>query len=169
MGFHIVDSRGRLFGRVNLIDLAVVIGLLLVGFEGYRLLFEKEKAFPPKFSAPEERRSVSVMIEIQNKPLWFNRAITVGDREIDEQHQPVGIILEKQTRPAKYLVLGPEGDTLLLGSPNREDIDLKVRLRATVVKGDLLFKGVKLKIGNRISLETRTLALEGAIMSVQLD
>ena len=169
MSFRIVDSRGRLFGKINLIDLAVLIGLILIGLEGYRLLFEKEKAFPPKFSAPEERRSVLVTIEIPNKPLWFNKAITVGDTETDEQNQPVGIILEKQTSPAKYLVLGPEGDTLLLGSPSREDIFLKVKLEATIVKGNLLFKNVKLKIGNRISLETRTLSLEGVIMNVRLD
>ena len=169
MSFRIVDSRGRLFGKINLIDLAVLIGLLLIGLEGYRLLFEKEKASPRKVSAPEERRSVFVTIEIPNKPLWFNRAITVGDRETDERNQPVGIILGKETSPAKYLVLGPEGDTLLLGSPSREDIFLKVKLEATVVKGDLLFKNVKLKIGNRISLETRTLSLEGVIMNVRLD
>jgi hypothetical protein len=169
VSFRIVDSRGRLFGKINLIDLAVLIGLLLIGLEGYRLLFEKEKAPPPKVHALEERRSVLVTIEIPNKPLWFNRAIAVGDKETDEQNQPVGIILGKETSPAKYLVLGPEGDTLLLGNPNREDIFLKVKLEATVVKGDLLFKNVKLKIGNRISLETRTLSLEGVIMNFRLD
>jgi len=169
MSFRIVDSRGRLFGKINLIDLAVMIGLVLIGLEGYKLLFEKEKAPPPKVSMQEERRSVLVMIEIPNKPLWFNRAITVGDKENDEQNQPVGIILGKETSPARYLILGPEGDTLLLGNPNREDIFLKVKLKATVVKGDLLFKNIKLKIGNRISLETKTISLEGVIMDVRPD
>lgn len=169
MSFRIVDSHGRLFGKINLIDLAVLIGLLLVGLEGYRLLFEKGRVFPSKVSAPEERRSAFVTIEIQNKPLWFNRAITVGDRETNEWNQPIGIIVGKETSPAKYLILGPEGDALLLGSPSREDIFLKVKLEATVVKGDLLFKDVKLKIGNRITLETKTISLEGVIMNVRLD
>jgi hypothetical protein len=165
MSFRIVDSRGRLFGKINLIDLAVMIGLLLIGLEGYKLLFEKRNGL---VRVREESRSVLVAIEIPNKPLWFSRAITVGDKETDEKNFPIGIILEKETSPAKYVILG-QGDALLLGNPSRVDILLKLELRAIVVKGDLLFKNVKLKIGNRLVLETKTISLEGVITDVQLD
>jgi hypothetical protein len=166
MSFRIVDSRGRLFGKINLIDLAVLIGLLLIGLEGYGFLFEKRNV---PVRVREESRTVLVTIEIPNKPLWFSRAITVGDRETDEKNFPIGIILEKETSPVTSLTWRPGGKSLLIKNPSREDIFLKLELRAIVVKGDLLFKNAKLKIGNRLVLETKTILLEGVITHVQLD
>lgn len=102
----LMDKNGRLFGKVHLFDLLVVI-LLLVGIIGMGLRFflSDEGVITP--------RSATYTVEFIEKDEWITTAYQVGDT-LWEKGENMGTVTHVEVRPHQSVEVLPDGSSGLV-------------------------------------------------------
>lgn len=90
----LIDEKGRLFGKINIIDFFVILLLLCLVpmfYFGYKL-YTKRKVAPPVI-APEVWADVEIYCRLSKINPEIIKVISVGDKEVDGDNNTVGEIL----------------------------------------------------------------------------
>ena len=174
----IIDSQGRLFGKVNILDLGAA-GVILLAIAG--IFF-----FPGTSVVPGVAQSNVKPIEVE----ILVRGLSVGDFDAllaefqeDKQanivirNQPAGTveITEVETLPRTTPVPQPDGTVKALPDPRPEvalikDIIVTFGSQASVTSSGVVIEGTKkVKIGTPIRLEGRTYDFNGTAITVHTD
>ena len=96
----IIDQKGRLFGKVNLLDLIVVLAVLgVAGWFGYKTFFEPEKAVgnqtvEVEFLVARVRSATIEQLQVTNPPTQIFDA---------KSGALLGTIVAVRTQPARVL------------------------------------------------------------------
>ena len=112
----LIDEKGRLFGKVNLFDLLVVL-LLIVGIVGMSTRLIKPD--------PErtEMSTATFQVEIVSAQDYYLGAYQVGDT-LYEGDMALGTITAVKETPCKALKVMPDGSTKLVERKMLSDIML---------------------------------------------
>jgi hypothetical protein len=78
----LLDRDGRLFGRVNILDAAVLLGAVLAGVAAYHLLTAGNRIAPP-FALPENSAWVSATLWMPPGEAFLQNSFTPGDLQRD--------------------------------------------------------------------------------------
>lgn len=143
-----IDEKGRLFGKINIIDLAVVVILLAVILGSlYKFgLFSQHTSDVQKVEVTLLLREVS---EVTVESLHEGDLLTESTENL-----PLGIITKKEVHKALKEVPTPDGQLVLAESPNKYDVTLTVEGNLQVV-GDQVFIGRRdIKIGRMLNIKT---------------
>lgn len=114
----LVDEKGRLFGKVNLFDLLVIL-LVIAGIVGIgsRLLL------PPV--AESSLMSATYTVEMREQKECFKTAYNVGDT-LYEEGVVMGTVTAVEVTPAKTLEAMPDGSVQQVEHVTTYDITLTV-------------------------------------------
>ena len=112
----LMDKKGRLFGKVNLFDLLVIL-LVLVGVVGMSLRLVKER------QEVAEGKTAICKVEIVDAGEYLKDAFEIGDA-LYEKETLLGTITSVQVKPAQELKLLTDGTAKLVDRTDHYDITL---------------------------------------------
>lgn len=112
----LIDEKGRLFGKLNIFDLLIIL-LLLVGVVGMasRLMMPAEKG--------NETKTATYQVEINNVDECYTTAFEVGD-PIYEAGVRIGTVTAVNVRPAEMTRMMPDGSVKVVERAMYYAIDL---------------------------------------------
>ena len=174
----IIDSKGRLFGKLNILDLAaaVVIGLVFVG-----IFFFPGTPLSNNIVAQTKQKPIDVQVlvrglGISNLDSLFQEFKDNDRADIVIRNQPAGkvTIVDKELLPRTTAVPQPDGTVKALPDPRPEIemirdmlITLEGQAEATDT-GFVLAGSKKVKIGSSIQLQGDTYDFSGTVISIDL-
>jgi hypothetical protein len=144
----LVDNKGRLFGKVSIIDVAIILIIVAVVTGSlYKLkLFDRHTS---------DEQLVAVTILLREVSLETVEALRVGDQLTEStENLPLGIIVKKEVRKALKDAPTADGRLVAAESPNKFDVVLTTEgnLRVT---GDQVFVGRRdIKIGLSMNIKS---------------
>lgn len=151
---RIIDEKGRIFSKINLIDFFVILFLLFltpVFYFGYKIVTKK-----PIVETPE-REFIDIEINcrlIKLRPELLKN-ISVGDKELDENGQVIGEIISLgQDEPYKYEFDIGEKQKITKEDPILKQIDAKIKLKAEVKEDKPYYKDKMIKIDSPLEFGT---------------
>lgn len=162
---NIIDEKGRLFGKINIIDFLALLFLLCVlplFYFGYKI-FRKPAA---QIVLPQKPTSLDVYCRISNlKPAELER-IGVGDVFIDDAGNKIGQILSVgQPGIYSYSIDLGNGHIVAFQDTERRQVLVKARILGEVRNDAFYYRGEKTSIGSKIQLKTDKYNVEGLIDS----
>ena len=156
----ILDEKGRLFGKVNLIDLLLVIVLVCgLAFGGYKIL--------SRYFITTEYDDYKVILKAEDVHPEMVDAIRIGDKLIERSGAVIGTVVEPRPYlvPAEVYVQNREGRIETSIQPKLKDLMITVIVK--VPKGQRIkYNTNNLLIGSRLEYEFAT---EGSFKVLRYD
>jgi hypothetical protein len=172
----ILDSQGRLFGKVSILDLgaAIVILMVVVGI----FLFPGTGRSVAQINANAKPVEVDLMVRglnVTNAPDLINKFQTDKKTKIIIRNQPHGEIDIKSVKqlPRTVAVPQPDGSVKALPDPRPEifSIDMLMTLagKAQVTQDGVIMGNSKIKIGTSVELEGIEYNFNATVIGVRIN
>lgn len=167
-----IDKKGKLFGKINIIDLCVilafVIGIAGIGFSVYSI--KSNSSVADIFKADGESEvTLEVGLLLKGVRDMTRDAIIVGDEVFTTKtNTPLGKIKKIQSEPSTKNVTTFDGDVYTAVVPNKYDVTIYVETKAT--KNETGYHGdenVKFLFGKYYEIKTSTIKTTPMISSVK--
>ncbi len=157
----IIDEKGKLFGKVNLLDLILAV-IMIAAIAVACILF----AGGPKTGAT---LPVTYTVEIQNKDEAYFSHVVLGETVTDGVTGVyVGKIKGFEKKPAT--IIAQADNRLVATNPEgRFDGYVQIEVEAGVSYPDLLASDIELKIGSDVAFRSESLAMHGYIVDIDYD
>ncbi|HHY36231.1 MAG TPA: DUF4330 domain-containing protein [Firmicutes bacterium] len=158
-----LDEKGRLFGLVNIIDLAVVLVFgLVLAFGAYKFLYVN-----PSYQPEPKTVRVELVVEGVRQPTVD--AIALGDRVYEKNSNGYfGTITDIKVVPAKEVVPTADGKLVEAEVPGRYDIYLTLESPAEVSEEYIQITGQQVRIGLTPTIRTRTYQVETVVFGLEV-
>ena len=161
----LIDDKGRLFGKINVIDLLVILlllGLIPIFYYGYKIATYKPEA-PPLTLQEHTYREFEVIFS--SIPKKFLPLLKVGDKQYKEKKIIAEIIKIINKKPIKIKLTMGQSDKAGYTFDMEDFFNLKVLLKllVTPVKDGFVYQGTILKINSEISFSTDKYFIKGFI------
>ena len=155
---RIIDEKGRLFGKINVIDFLVILFLFCL----FPLFYFGYKVFTKNPIITEERELIQTEINylfIKVSP-EKEKIVSIGDKELDENGQVIGEITSLgRTMPYKYEFDIGGGQTIIKEDPILKQIETKLKLTAEVKGEKIYYKDREIKVNSPIEFKTKKYTL----------
>ncbi len=161
----IIDKKGRLFGKLSIIDLAIVLVLILVVGVGYTMFFAGGK------NVDSTNNLVEYDIEITLKTKEYADVIKVGDDIRDSvKGNYLGKVIDVQVMPSTKVTEDLEnGKYIQAEVPNRYDIVLTLEANGMVTSSSIAAEGSQIAVGKRMYIKGKGYASEGYILAIRYE
>ena len=161
---QIIDHRGRLFGLINLVDLAVVLLVLVVAAAAYYRLGGGEDQRHREGGTPLE-----VLLEVSEVRQPTVDVLREGDIVYDHTTgEVIGEIAAKEVEPYRTPVETAGGEVVMAEVPEHYNVYLTLHSGANDVGGTFRVASYEVKIGNRITLEGPDFSVRGTVMGFEV-
>ncbi len=143
----LLDHNGRLFGKLNLFDLFLVLVILAISALAYQRLTVDYRVAPP-YALEERQVALTVQLQLPQEHGWLSELATVGLKEFDPRSGEIR--------------------AEVLGNHTENNIPL-VTLRLNAVRDGadrLLYRGTPLLPGRALRLELESIILDGIVRQV---
>lgn len=159
-----IDDKGRIFGKINIIDFLVIlflIGLVPVFYLGNKALSKKEIV--------KVYKEVSVQVKFSNIIPEVADAFHEGDVIKDNDGKATGVLKRVVSNASpKVLTVNllnvRSSDYLLTPNLGGKDVVCLLELKCTEENGVLYFNAYPVKIGFNITVNTDTYNMQGMII-----
>ena len=159
-----IDEKGRLFGKVNIIDFLVIAFLFSLApmvYFGYKLF---NRPIAP-VSTPINF-TIDLYCRLQDLTPEQLKFISVGDILLDDAGNNIGEVLSiEEPSVHSYAVDLGGGNIVSRQDPNRRQVLLKARVLCEIINDAFFYKGEKILIGSKVNLKTNKYTSEGIIES----
>lgn len=159
-----IDDKGRIGGKVNIIDLFIVVLVLaVVGRVAYARLSpagwrEVEQKFQP----------INVTIVVAAARDATVNAIQVGDNVVDTKtNLPLGVIIAKRVEPAQVVKELTDGTVIESTSTIRKDIWVTIQGRGRVSPNNIYLGDREIKIGTTVYFKSALYGVYGMVMGIE--
>lgn len=167
----IIDEKGRIFGKINIIDALVIIFFLCLTpmfYFGHKILNKKPIPAIEQQPSPEsEKKFIEIEIDCQFLRLTSEtiRLISPGDKELNKKGQVIGEI-KSVSKSTPYIHQIDIGSGYIFF---KEDALLKQALVVLKIyaelKGDkVLYKGKRILMNGTINFDTSKYQVEGKVL-----
>lgn len=136
----VIDDKGRLFGKINIIDFTVLLFMITVipvFYYGYKIITKKNEVVAVK----KDRFDLEVnclLIKLQPEDL---EKISVGAGELDEQGNVIGEIISLgEVSSYTYRFRLGEGQEIFESPGNLQEIKARLRLRVDIKSNQAYYK-----------------------------
>lgn len=160
----IIDSKGRIFGAINVIDFFVI--LVLISFVpivviGYKFIGRKHNILDTQW--------VSVQIKLTGVEPEFINVISKGDADKDPSGKVIGTVTSiAKLMPSKVWVIVDNKMLSTIDHPVQRDVTVEANILCTDKKGILYYKLEPVKIGSKIMFETDKYNIPGIIVGFKV-
>ncbi len=158
-----IDEKGKLFGKINLLDLILIV--LFLALAALAAFFFADKGNIGQSSTIP----VSYTVEIQNQDAAYFDHVHIGETVTNGKNGAhVGTISAFEKKPAQISVQ-TDGAFTLASPEGRFDGFVTIQADATASYPDIILAGEPLKIGTAIAYRSETLAMHGYIVDIDYD
>lgn len=148
----LVDEKGRIFGKVNVIDLALaLIVLVLVAGVGYKLFFQKETNI---LEEVKEEKNADITLYVKGCIPESKEVLKKGDRLIVENEISDIKIVEIKAEDSRMIGVDEKGEATVTTNPLAVDLYITVRAKVEISDGGVILNGEKLKVNMDFQFET---------------
>jgi len=170
----IIDKKGMLFGKINIIDLSLIllVAALIIPavIFGYKAMVAKQHAQSVLQTAPVQRKWVT--IEIKSMGVWPGIAeiIKEGDVENDDLGKKIGVLAGiTSSVPSEAIALSSDATHFIaVKNAAKKDMTIMLKLYMEDRGGVLYYKGGPVKMGNVVTFSTRTYDVPGMVVRMDL-
>ncbi|MGE5560031.1 MAG: DUF4330 domain-containing protein [Chloroflexota bacterium] len=158
----LIDKKGRLFGRVNLIDLlAVLLVLAMLVFVGYKL-----RVVNPRVAPATTPYRLVLLVEgvrqITVDELKVGLPVRAFDAGVD-----VGTIAAVDVQPAIEQVETADGQIVDASVPGRFDLRISIDTQAVVTEWAVRVANTDLRIGRDFTIYGQRFLVKGIIFGLE--
>ncbi len=157
----LMDNKGRIFGRFNILDLFIIAIIIVLGVGGF---YKVKKVNPTNVIKP---KPVELKIIVMEREKFGVDMIKKGDilKEYD-----TGIVLGEikdiEVNPASAEVVTTDGEIKIAEIPDRYDLLITIDAKAMITENAIMSGNKELRIGNKLVLRTKTYALDSIVLEV---
>lgn len=164
----IIDNKGRIFGKINIIDFLVVLFILVLVplfFIGNKILSAKKvEVVAEETPLTVEVRFSKIMPELAN-------VLQEGDLQRNEMGNIVGklvkIVSNEPTKIQLIELSGYSGNKFDISDSDCREIKALFELICVKRSGNFIYGGHIIKIGNQVSFSTDLYSIQGVITGVK--
>ncbi len=155
-----LDARGRIFGKVNIVDLIVLIVIVaVVVFALVRTTGDSSTTFPIRVTyTVEEVRQGTVDAIL--------KAVKAGATVRDDGGTVLGTVEKAEVHPTRKEVPTPEGELKAFDSPVFSDVDILVEGQARLSGSTYRIGSVFMRVGKKVNLIGPGFEIQTVIMLV---
>ena len=162
---RLIDEKGRIFGKINIIDLCLVL-IIALAIGGY---------FIKKGSVSETQtvyKTITYNVEIKGirKPTLEQFENKIGQAlSVTKTGEYLGAVTKVQHKDSKALVIDKNGKHVETTQPDRYDIILTVETDGTeTAKGVFTQGGKQLFIGETLNITSESAETSGEILNIEV-
>lgn len=164
----IIDEKGRLFGKINVIDFLVILFLISLTpmfYYGYKI-FNAPPPPPPPLHLIKGELYYDIDVVFKDIPERMVKMIQAGDREIDSNKSTIGEIIEingieSESYQIEYSISGVK-QTDILGVGDKKRVKARMRLLVEPqFDNSVTYKGVRINYGQAVEFKTDTYIIRG--------
>lgn len=138
----------KLFGKINIIDLAIVLALIGAAIFGVRQLGAGETII-----GPAETREFAISFFTEEVESFTAYAINVGDNVFDNgRNVAMGQVTYLDIDDAIIWNADQHGNTVRSNKPGFSSIEIHARLRATPSENGILIAGNRYGVGHSLAV-----------------
>ncbi len=163
-----IDSHGKVLGRINIIDLSFLIILTAMGL-GLIWMLMGQSPLDKKIKA---RGEASVVVAVRGArfkdPSIFKEGENVFLTIRNQRYEPVQVV-SIQMRPRELVFLGSDNKPVVIEDPTTKDvrdIDMTFTHSAEETEEGIVMGGHQLKVGNTVELDAFGYRFNASIMKV---
>lgn len=158
----LIDNKGRLFGKINVIDLFVLLVILFIAIGGFVRMQQNKLG-------SENAKKIEVVVHVEEVRQATLDGLEVGDvLNFYNQNLRFGEIKEKRITPFQTLVQ-TEKDTLVLADvPEKYNLDLVFECDALVSDEVIVVSKEHVRIGNEVYLKNQKISINGHVFEVNV-
>lgn len=161
----IIDEKGRLFGKINVIDFLVLIflfSLVPMFYFGYKFLNTPEKL--------KEEKKELINVELNCKLIRLGpkllKVISIGDKELDEDSRVIAEILNiGNEEPLKYEFDIGNKEIIYHEDQELKQVLTKMRITAAVKGDTLYYKDKKISLNSVFEFKTDKYSVNAVVAS----
>lgn len=159
----VVDEKGRLFGKISIVDLAILF-IIVILVAGY--LYRDRAAE----TAPEAK-TVTVKVVCNGVYPGTENSIEIGDNLVASGAVTNVEVIEKSVEPAAWVVNAADGRAVLSTNPFRKDIYLTLQGEITqVTPAEISFAGQKCRVGKEdFVIKTQRMEAEAVVLDIEVE
>lgn len=158
----IIDSKGKLFGIINVIDLTLILLIIiLIGGGVYKLDSLKSLSI-------EDQKQIRVFIEFEEENKGLIDAIQEGDVLLDSvRGTEIGKVVDKTVTPHREHVIGKDGKVEYKEIPGAFDGEIKLNSMALINEDGYLVGTKPLYIGSEIRLKSTKYVFDCKVSNIE--
>lgn len=164
IGMALIDGKGRLFGKINIVDLLIIVLILSIAGGAYVMFFggsEKQVL---------ETSKVVYDFEITNVNKDFVDAIVSGSPIRDSvRGNDLGRVVSKTSRNATMLNEDLiNGRYVIADVPDAYDVVITIEANANITPANIIVGGAEVKVGKKFFIKGKGFANQGFVTKMTL-
>lgn len=161
----LIDERGRVFGRVNLIDLMVVFGVVIAIILVYTTVTRQGKVL----SVPEDK-TIGYTVLIKEVRPEIADYIKKGDLVKKQTNQaPIGTIKQVSVKPALVVDFNGVDKRIATTSPVDKDVYVTIETKGRVGKDIIATGNEVIRVGDSFPIVTKWFTGNAIIIGISLE
>jgi len=153
----IIDEKGRLFGRINVIDFLVII--FLISFIPLLYLMRKTISKRNVPAPVVEIKEYFAQIEMSCRLIKLEpntiKSIAVGDKELDDNGEVIGeIVWIGETRPWQYNIKIGDSEPVVKQDPKLKEIYAKLKFTTAIKESNIYYKDRQVVLDSPLYFKT---------------
>lgn len=145
----VIDEKGRLFGKINIFDLIILLALLIgIGAVGYKVISNKMKPLAPT-------TTYIVTVESLAMPASYTEALKKDDKLYFDNFGYVNAkIVGVSEEPAMITVQTTDGSLIETKSPNLVDVTVELEVIDSHDTPDIRIGRYAVAVGGKFTVKT---------------
>jgi hypothetical protein len=162
---RLLDERGRIFGRFNIVDLVIVLVLVAAGVWFAYAKFGRDLG--AEMAAREQPIEYSIVV-MGIRPTTAD-ALKKGGKVFEfKTGAEIGTIRDVKVEPADIWTLSDKGTWIRTQTDDRVDAFVEIDATARVGENVITVNGVEVRVGTSIGFTTKWAQVNGNIMTLNL-
>jgi hypothetical protein len=161
----LIDEKGRVFGRVNLIDFTLIVGVIIALALAFVMLTKQGKVVTVQEN--KTVRYTMLVKAIRPEIAAFIKKDDLVKKQLTKN--PIGTIKDVKTKPAQILVDTADGRRIETASPVEVDAFITIETKGRT-GDDIISTGNEvLKVGDRFNIVTKWFIGDAVIFGMSVD
>ena len=139
----LLDAKGRLFGKINIIDALIVLIVTVIILAGIRFIF-----------IGREQQWINIGVISNNQPYWVVEKLRKGDEIVDRSGKIVARIND--------ITVKKTGNDILYNL----EFDVDLLTDRTYIGGKIAYNKKQILVGSTIDLETNMTLVRGSVSRI---
>lgn len=160
----IIDKRGKLFGKVSILDILIICVIIAVGLVVYNKVFNKQAIMDNK-----EYKTMTYEVEIQNVAIEMtNDVVKLDDKLYDSRNGDyLGVLKQFHFGPKKVIIANKEEKKYEeIEVPNKKTLTILIEGQGYETTNDVFIESANTKVGKRVYVKGKGYAGLGYITKV---
>ncbi|MFH0915340.1 MAG: DUF4330 domain-containing protein [bacterium] len=155
-----LDERGRILGKVNIVDILVLLVIIaVVAFAVVRMTGSSTETAPLRVTYTVEAVRQASVDQLQEQ-------VQVKGTVRDEGGTVLGTVEEVVVRPSQESYLTPQGELKAFDSPIFKDVDIVLLGEGSVSSSTIRIGSVPMRVGKKVTLIGAKFEVQSVIMDV---